>query len=73
MFPFILVKLWPGKKGIKLDHIGFCLIRLIFIQLIKYNFESDQIKSNMIIFDHIHFYIDRQNSYYTLLQPIGSY
>ena len=23
----------PGKKGIKLDHIGFYLIQLIFIQL----------------------------------------
>ena len=30
----------PGKKGIKLDHVGFYLIRFY---LIKYNFESDQI------------------------------
>ena len=45
--------LLPGKKGIKLDHIGsyWILFDPINFYSIKYNFESDQIKSNMIQFD----------------------
>ena len=41
----------PGKKGIKLGHIGlyWILFDPINFYAIKYNFESDQIKSNMIL------------------------
>ena len=50
----------PGQKGIKLDHIEsyWILFDPNNFYSIKYSFESDQIKSNIIIFDHIHFYID---------------
>ena len=66
----------PGKKGIKLDHIRFYLIRLIFYS-IKYNFESVAIecnrsfvyiKMNMIEYDHVEFYLIRFKIKFNLIK-----